>query len=85
MRMELIVELSASHYTEFTSLCLFVILPKLCAVLTIVMQNVGQKSIVRNSQTDENCDTLKLMGDSLAVELPALDRSTLVRIQVSQP
>ncbi len=25
------------------------------------------------------------VGDSLAVELPALDRSTLVRIQVSQP
>lgn len=26
-----------------------------------------------------------LVGDSLAVELPALDRATLVRIQVSQP
>ena len=27
----------------------------------------------------------KPLGDSLAVELPALDRATLVRIQVSQP
>jgi hypothetical protein len=26
-----------------------------------------------------------LMGDSLAVELPALDRAALVRIQVPQP
>ncbi len=29
--------------------------------------------------------TVFIMGDSLAVELPALDRATLVRIQVPQP
>lgn len=29
--------------------------------------------------------TAFIMGDSLAVELPALDRATLVRIQVPQP
>ncbi|MDF3034088.1 MAG: hypothetical protein K0R76_1042 [Alphaproteobacteria bacterium] len=28
---------------------------------------------------------MKGLGDSLAVELPALDRATLVRIQVPQP
>ncbi len=28
---------------------------------------------------------MKRLGDSLAVELPALDRATLVRIQVPQP
>jgi hypothetical protein len=28
---------------------------------------------------------MEALGDSLAVELPALDRATLVRIQVPQP